>query len=295
MIATGAGAAKWTGACLAALLALAAVADEPIPRTVTVTFVEKDAPARGVRAEEVAVLENGVARPVVALVPDERPWLVAILVDSSQPQQSNYRLTLVEAVTSFVHRLPEGARYALWTTGDRPVKVVDFTDDRGAAGPALRRVAPQGGNRALDAIVEASRDLRAKEGQRAALVVVTGTGVGFSDFDRRQVVDEAGKGLSLFLGVQVEEGRGAGAAEGDATAIGPADYDYVLARLAEKTGGRRDVVLSPMAVPRALDALRPLFTAQYRLTYEPLGGKKERKVKVQVARPGVEARIAEGS
>ena len=56
---------------------------------------------------------------------------------------------LVDAVLGLVSRLPDGARYALWTTGDRPTKLVDHTDDRGAAGTALRRVAPQGCWRSL--------------------------------------------------------------------------------------------------------------------------------------------------
>ena len=37
------------------------------------------------------------------------------------------------AVLQFLLRLPEGTRYALWTTGDRPVKVYDWSDNRTAA------------------------------------------------------------------------------------------------------------------------------------------------------------------
>jgi len=45
-----------------------------------------------------------------------------------------------DEVVRLVGRLPEGSRYALWTTGDRPTKVVDFTEDRAVAGRALKRV-----------------------------------------------------------------------------------------------------------------------------------------------------------
>ena len=93
---------------------------------------------------------------------------MAILVDTSAAVSSAYRLNVVDAVVGLVARLPEGTRYAVWTTGDRPTKVVDYTDDRGAAGAALRRVAPQGGNYTLDALAEASADLEklAREGDR---------------------------------------------------------------------------------------------------------------------------------
>ena len=148
-------------------------------RTVTVSVTdEKGGPVTGLRPEEVAVLENGVARDVSRLEPETRPLTVAVIVDSSEPIASFYRLSIVDAVVRFLGRLPEGARYSLWTTGDRPTKVVDFTDDVARAGPALKRTFPRGGNTVLDAIVEASEDLKLREGQRTAVVVVSGNGLG---------------------------------------------------------------------------------------------------------------------
>src|SRR2546428_337573 len=75
-----------------------------------------------------------------------------------------------------------------------------------AAAKALRRIAPQGGNTLLDALVEASRDLKEQEGRRSAVVVVTGLGTEFSNYDRRQVVELAKKSSATFLAVVCEEG-----------------------------------------------------------------------------------------
>jgi hypothetical protein len=138
----------------------------------------------------VALVENGVHRDIASFARDSRPLTLAILVDSSAAVGSAYRLNLVEAVVGLVARLPEGTRYSIWTTGDRPTKVVDYTEDRGAAGAALRRVAPQGGNYTLDALVEASSDLQklAKEGDRTAVVAVTGLGPEFSYRDSSAAV-----------------------------------------------------------------------------------------------------------
>jgi hypothetical protein len=161
-------------------------------RTLNVSVTDdKGAPVTGLRAEEVVVLENGVAREVSKLEPETRPLLAAVIVDSSEPVGTLYRLNVVDAVVRFLARLPEGSRYALWTTGDRPTKVVDFTDDRVRAGAALKRAFPRGGNTLLDAIVEASEDLKQREGQRTAVVVVSGNGLGFSNYDRLQVVERA--------------------------------------------------------------------------------------------------------
>ena len=85
------------------------------------------------------------------------------------------------------------------------MKLVDYTDDRGAAGAALRRVAPQGGNYMLDALAEASADLnKAREGRRAARgVAVSGRGSGVQlprQAARRRRTRRAGRPLPLRAG-----------------------------------------------------------------------------------------------
>jgi hypothetical protein len=185
----------------------------------------------------------------------------------------------VEAVVGLVARLPEGARYSIWTTGDRPTKLVDYTDDRGAAGVALRRVAPQGGNYTLDALAEASVDLAklAKEGTRRAVVAVTAMGPEFSYRDKQRAAEEAEARADLFLSVQVDAGGG--------------DFDtrtrlsYTLERLATASGGRDDQVLSYMALDSALKKLSAHITSAYRLRYATVAELKKRKLELSVARP----------
>jgi VWFA-related protein len=262
-------------------------------RTVTVTVADdKGAPIQGLAAEEVAVLENGNAREVRRLELDRRPLTVAILLDSSEPTGTSFRLHVIEAVSQLVNRLPEGSKHSIWTTGDRPRKIVDYTDDPAAASKALRRVFPQGGNTLLDALMEASKDLRSQEGTRNAIVVVTGSGIGFTNYDRRQVVDALEKVPAMVLAVQVDEGRDrAGERSDDPGTIGGVDYDYVLNSLAKSSGGLRETALSFQALPRALQKLATELKAQYRLTYSSMRGSKEPKLEVTVARPGAKVRV----
>ena len=92
-------------------------------RALTVTLLgEKDQEVTDISAADVALAENGVARDITSFKPDRRPLSVAIIVDTSLAMGSSYRLNVVDAVVGFVARLPEGARYALWTTGVRPTK-----------------------------------------------------------------------------------------------------------------------------------------------------------------------------
>lgn len=259
-------------------------------RALTVTLVDDKGQSVGdVSASDVALLENGVHRDIAAFERDARPLTVAVLVDSSAAVGSSYRLNLVEAVVGLVARLPEGARYALWTTGDRPHKLLDYTEDKGAASGALRRVAPQGGNYMLDALAEASEDMAklAREGSRRVVVAVSGLGPEFSYLDKQRAADRAEGNADLFLSVQVDAG-------GD-------DFDvrtrlgYVLDRLATASGGRDDQALSWMGLDPALKKLTGYIASGYRLRYATLPDLKQRKLELRVARPGTRVTIPQAS
>ena len=252
-------------------------------RALTVTLLgEKDQEVTDISAADIALAENGVSRDITSFKPDRRPLSVAIIVDTSLAMGSSYRLNVVDAVVGLVARLPEGARYSLWTTGDRPTKVVDHTDDRQAAGDALRRVAPQGGNTVLDAFAEASADLKklSREGDRTVVVAVTGTGPELSSRDKYRAAEEAEKGAELFLSAQID--------------VGEADFEmrtnlsHVMDRLARTTGGRYEVILSAMGTDTALRKLSTHLRSGYRLAYATLPDLKKRKLDLSIARPGTE-------
>jgi VWFA-related protein len=272
---------------LSVLLAVQAPAAAPATapgteiRALTVTLVDdKGQEVTDVSAADVALVENGVHRDIASFARDARPLTAAILVDTSAAVSSAYRLNVVDAVVGFVARLPQAARYSIWTTGDRPTKIVDYTDDRAAAGAAMRRVAPQGGNYTLDALAEASVDLAklAKEGDRRAVIAVTGFGPEFSYRDKQRAAEEAEARADLFLSVQVD--------------VGGDDFEtrtrlsYVLERLATASGGRADQVLSYMALDSALKKLSAHLASGYRLRYATLPELKKRKLELSVARPG---------
>jgi len=270
---------------LALLLAQAAPPADAEVRAVSLTVTDdKGNPVEGLAVEDVALLENGVARDVVALQLDRRPLSLVLLVDTSEAVEGAFRLTMVDAIAGFLGRLPPGSKYALWTTGDRPTKLVDFTDDVAAGSKALKRVAPQGGNTMLDALVEATGDLKKREGDRTVVVAVTAVGVEFSSRDRYRVVEDAQNNADLFMAVQIEEGR--------TDFDNRAGYDYALSGLTRKSGGLYETILSAMGVDSALRKLSAQIRSQYRLSYATVPDMKGRKVEVKVARPGVKVRIS---
>ncbi|PYQ02574.1 MAG: hypothetical protein DMF82_15720 [Acidobacteria bacterium] len=273
---------------LAAALILQASAPADV-RTLDVWITDsKGSAVRGLVPEEAAVMENGVARSVTRLEEDRRPLTLAVIVDSSAPMATFYRLHLVEPIVQLLNQLPEGSRFAVWTTGDRPQKIADWSDDVAAASRALKHVAPQGGNTVIDAIVEASADLRQKESERSAIVVVSGVGIGFSNYERRQAVEKAQAGGATFMVVQFEETGEPSQAAGEA--VTRLDYDYVFDNVTRHSGGLREIAMSAMGVPRSLEKVAQALKAPYRLSYTTVPDLKERKVEVRVARPGVKVR-----
>jgi VWA domain-containing protein len=270
----------------------AAAGEAETTRTVDFWVVgDKGEPVEGLGPGEVVVLEDGSARGVTQLARDTRPLTLAIILDTSAPLGTSFRLNIVDPVTAFVRQLPEGTRYSIWTTGDRPTKIVDLTDDRGRAAAALRKVFPSGGNTVLDALVEVAQDLGEREAERTAMVVVTGVGIGFASHPRQYVVDEVRKRKVPVMAVQFEE-RGSEEFQGaGADQVTRADYDYVLANLAKS--GVYERPLSSMGVKTALDKAVAALRGSYRATYATPEARKAGKLEVQVARPGAKVHVGD--
>ena len=268
-------------------------------RSLTVSITDdKGGPVAGLRPDEVVVLENGVARDVSRVEPESRPLTVAVIVDTSGPVATVFRLNIADEVARFLGSLPRGSRYALWTTGDRPTKIVDFTDEASQGTRALKRIAPRGGNTVLDAIVEAVEDLEDREAERTAVVVVSGRGLGFANYDRSQVVDRALRRSNItFMVVHFQEGgapvdpTGLGSGSDASGTVGQVDYDYVFGQLTDRTGGVLETPLSSMGVGKSLVKVSSTLSGQYRITYSTLPDIGERKVEVKVARPGVKVSL----
>jgi len=252
-------------------------------RALTVTVVAEDGrPVGGLVREDVTLLENGEARDVTSVEPDRRPLSVAVIVDSSTGVV--YRPNLADAVAHFVFQLPRGTSYAVWTTGDRPLKVLDYTEDPAAARGVLERIAQLGPNFMIDALAEASKDLRktAREADRTAVVAVTGSGRAASYRHRRQGVKSAEKNADLYLALKID-------AMGAAT--GAWDVDYVLKNLTKGSGGPYKHALTYGEVDARLLELNYCLRAGYRLAYATVPDLKKRKIEVRVAQPGMKVLV----
>lgn len=251
----------------------------------------RGAPVRDLSPTDVSLADNGATLVLDRFERDERAARIALVIDSSQPMGSAYRLQFVDAAQAFVASLPSSTRVVVWTTGDRPVKVVEDVDlsQEGATREMvsrLKRIAPMGGNTLLDAMAEAAADLQKAEGDRRILVVLSAEGPGFLNDTRDGIVDRVLKTGVEVAGVLVPE-RG----EGSGGEVSSEDYDYVLANLTSRTGGLLERPLSVMGASTALRRVATDLLSTYRLSFHSTASRKF-KMTLQVARPGVKVRLS---
>jgi hypothetical protein len=251
----------------------------------------KGSPILDLRPEEVALLENGVVRDLVRMERDERPLTVAILVDSSAPLESDYRFHVVDAAATLVRGLPAGTRYAIWTTGDRPEQLADFSTDPGPAHDLLLRAMPRGGNRLLDALAEVPKELEAKEGARTEVVALSGTGIGFTNYDRIHVVALAAEHPFVYDFLLFDPSSSSSFQALGGGEVSRVDYEYVASELSQKTGGYYERLLTAMGLSRNVQKLTADLRGRYRISYATLPEIEKRKLELKVARPGVEVRL----
>ena len=252
----------------------------------------KDASIRDLETSDVSLTVGGATVPLTRFEKDERPTRVALLIDSSQPFQNAYRLQFNEAAKAFVASLPSNTRLSVWTTGDRPTRVIDDLDvsEEGSAqqvSNTLSRQAAMGGNTILDAIIEAAQDLKKKEGERSVVVFLTAEGPGFSNDERQSVVDRVLKTGVEVTGALISE-RGEATGGGD---VSPDEYDYVFGSLTERTGGRLERPLTVMAASPAMTRVAADLRSTYRVAFH-FSGKRPTKIALQVARPSVKVRLS---
>jgi Ca-activated chloride channel homolog len=267
------------------------VASEPTEDRSIYTSVldENGAPVTTLTAEDFVVRENGVEREVLDVRRATDPLQIAVLVDTSEavrPHVNDLR-TGLRAFLAAIHGFQE---LAIYEFGERPALIADYTRDQARQTAAVGELFARSGTGAylLDAIVQAARDLRKREGRRPVIVVITTEGPEFSDRYHQTVLDEVrktGATLHSFIFDQpstplFDSGRW--------------EREFTLAKGAKETGGRREYLLTSMALGDRLRELSAELRNQYQIVYSrPESLIAPESVEISVKRAGLTARGAQ--
>ncbi|MBN2369848.1 MAG: hypothetical protein JXO72_05125 [Vicinamibacteria bacterium] len=266
-------------------------------RTLHVSIIDEDGrTARGVLPEDLVVIEDGVAREVVRVSPDMRKLKAALVIDSSAAMSADYRLHVFDPLVGFLRRLPDNARFTIWTTGDRPTMILDDADDVGLALSALKRVMPSGGSALYDAVDEALDNLVEREGRRLALIVVSATGAELSSRDEPRARWNAERRGDVMIFSVLAHGSGVlptSAAIGATpdTFERPPRHGFVLDALARESGGLFEEILTFMGVDRSLSRIAADLAGAHVLSYRAPPGDAPRETTVEAARPSLRVRV----
>lgn len=282
---------------LLALSAIAAVsisAQEPRPavasdartRDVYVSVVDnKSVAVKGLTAADFSVREDTFSREVIRAVPATEPLDVVLLVDDSQAATRSIPY-LREGLTKFIDRLQGKAAIGIVTVGERPMSVAERTTEVEGLKKGVSRIFARPGSGAylLEGIIDVSRGFRLREASRPVIVVLTFEGIEFSNAGYERVLDELHKsGAALHV---LSIGTPASPVTDEIR-----NKNVVVAQGTEASGGRREQLLTEMAIPEALLKVADELLNQYVVTYgRPDSLVPPEKLKVTTNKPGLTAR-----
>lgn len=258
----------------------------PRTRDLYVSVVDgKGVAVPGLGATDFSVREDGVEREVIKAVAAAEPLSIVLLVDDSQASATSIP-HLREGIRHFLELMKGRASVGIVTVGERPTSIVESTTDVGAQKKKIGRLFARPGSGAylLEGIVEVSEGIRKRNRERAHIIALSMEGIEFSNLQEDTVLGELfSSGATLHV-----------------LAIGNAAYPssselrnraLVIAGGTQQTGGRREQLLTPMAIDDHLTRLSGELLNQYLVTYgRPESLLKPEKVQVSVRKPGLSAR-----
>lgn len=271
----------------AVLLTASPVWAQSEERTVYASVVDKTGkPVSELTAGAFIVRENDIAREVLNAAPATRPLQIALLIDTSQAIE-DHLLDIRNAVQAFVKQMGGRHEVALIGFGERPTVLVDLTKDmarlqKGVGGVFARQGS---GTYLMDAIVESAEALRRREAVRPHIIVFSARGPEFSERHHQSVVDALREsGATLHTLMLNRPGIGMNSREEQ-------ELQLAVANGTKMSGGRREDLLTTMALDDRLRSVASEIENQYEVTYaRPRTLIPPKTMEVSVKRPDATVR-----
>jgi VWFA-related protein len=255
-------------------------------RDIYVSVVDrKGTPVTGLTEKDFTVREDNVLRDVIRVAPAEAPLDIVVLVDDSQAATTAIPY-IRDGLTEFAEKMLPKARIGLVTIGERPTNIVERTGDMSLLKDGIGRIFARSGTGAylLQGIVEVSRGFKLRESDRPVIIAITTEGVEFSNDQWTNVLRELHASGATFYALALGTPSGSLADE-------MRNRQVVLAEGTEQTGGRREQLLTDMAIPGALQKIGDELLAQHVVTYgRPESLIPPERIQVTVTKPDLKAR-----
>ena len=262
---------------------------QPAERTIFASVVDAAGkPVAGLGVEAFTVREDGRAREVLRVSRATQPMDLAILVDNSQAATPAIN-DLRKALLPFVKRMAgAGHQVALIGLADRPTIITDYTSNAALLEKGVNRLfaQPGSGTTLLDAVRETSRGLQKRDAERRVMLAITTEGTDFSTPNYQTALDAIEDSHAAFYAMVLTEPGGTDIRTEEARNRG-----ILLDRGPESSGGRREHLLSSMALAGELEEFAAELEGQYAVVYaRPEALVPPEKIEVAVNKPGLKAR-----
>jgi VWFA-related protein len=279
------------------------------------------------RQQDFRIFEDGVEQEVAYFEPTEKPFTVALLLDTSS--STRFRLwDIQEAAIAFARQLQPQDRVLVVTFDDEVLLLTEATNDQNVISSVIEVNARTGNRtRLYDAVDLVIRErLNRLKGRKAIVLFTDGVDTASYMADYASTIREVEELDVLVYPIQYNTYDGMSApARGRITVTTPgyggwypgsarssriiyppsagAITDYELAgrfmrELAEKTGGHLYSADDPGQLARAFSKIAEELRRQYSLGYyptrPPAGAGERRQIKVRVRRPDLAVRARDG-
>jgi hypothetical protein len=251
-------------------------------------LTEAGTPVANLAPSDLIVREDNVAREVLKVEPAVDPMQIAILVDTSQGARDDIS-HMRTALPSFVKALTTGAvknEVAIIAIGERPTVFANYTFNQAELKKGIDRIWSMQGSGAylLDGIIETCQGFKKRGAQRPVIVAILSEGPELSNRQHDQVLDPLKAAGAAFHAITM--GRPSTRLDDETR-----NRNLVLDEGPRLTGGRREELLTSMALEGKLTQLADELLHQYKATYgRPQSLIPPEKVTVSAAKPGMTVR-----
>lgn len=246
------------------------------------------APVPDLRPADFIVREDTMSREILNVAPAVEPMQIALIVDTSQAARDDIG-HIRAALPAFVTALTTGSvknEVAIIAIGERPTVFTNYTFNQAELRKGIDRIWSVQGSGAylLDGIIEVCQGFRKRGAQRPIVVAILSEGPEMGNRHHDQVLDSLRASGAAFHAITF--GRPSSSLSDDMR-----DRNLVLDEGPRATGGRREELLTSMALDGKLTRLADELAHQYTVTYaRPQSLIPPSRVTVAAARPGMTAR-----
>jgi hypothetical protein len=262
---------------------------QAIQRALYVTALnDAGAPVADLGPADFVVREDNLAREVLKVEPAVEAMQIAVMVDTSQAARDDIS-HIRTALPAFVKTLTTGGvknEVAIIAIGERPTVFTNYTFSQAELQKGIDRVWSMQGSGAylLDGIIEVCQGFKKRGAQRPVIVAILSEGPELSNRQHDQVLEPLVANGAAFHAITM--GRPSTSLSEEAR-----ERNLVLDEGPRASGGRREELLTSMALGGKLTQLADELLHQYKVTYaHPQSLIPPERVTVSSARPGVTAR-----